>query len=139
METPSKITVSIVTSIPLEKAWDLWTLPEHIVNWNFASEDWCAPNATNDLKIGGTFSYRMEAKDGSFGFDLKGTYIAIKPMELIEYNLEDNRKVSINFESKNNETHIIQTFEAENQNPIELQQNGWQAIMNNYKIYAENL
>jgi len=139
METPSKITVSIVTSIPLEKAWDLWTLPEHIVNWNFASEDWCAPNATNDLKIGGTFSYRMEAKDGSFGFDLKGTYIAIKPMELIEYNLEDNRKVSIYFESKNNETHVIQTFEAENQNPIELQQNGWQAIMNNYKIYAENL
>ena len=139
MESPAKITVSILTTIPLDKAWDLWTLPEHIVNWNFASEDWCAPNATNDLKIGGTFSYRMEAKDGSFGFDLKGTYIAIKPMELIEYNLEDNRKVYIHFESKNNETHIIQTFEAENQNPIELQQNGWQAIMNNYKIYAENL
>lgn len=139
MESPAKITVSITTPISLEKAWEVWTMPEHIINWNFASDDWCAPRASNDLKIDGTFSYRMEAKDGSFGFDLNGTYTDVKPLELIEYALEDDRKVSILFESKDNETHIIQTFEAENQNPIELQQNGWQAIMNNYKKYAESL
>ena len=139
MESPAKITVSITTPIALETAWQVWTNPEHIVNWNFASDDWCAPRASNDLKNGGTFSYRMEAKDGSFGFDLNGTYTNLKPLELIEYLLEDGRKVSILFESKDNETHIIQTFEAENQNPIELQQNGWQAIMNNYKKYAESL
>ncbi len=139
MESPAKITVSITTPITLETAWQVWTNPEHIVNWNFASDDWCAPRASNDLKNGGTFSYRMEAKDGSFGFDLNGTYTNLKPLELIEYLLEDGRKVSILFESKDNETHIIQTFEAENQNPIELQQNGWQAIMNNYKKYAESL
>jgi uncharacterized protein YndB with AHSA1/START domain len=139
MESPAKITVSITTPITLETAWQVWTNPEHIVNWNFASDDWCAPRASNDLKNGGTFSYRMEAKDGSFGFDLNGTYTNVKPLELIEYSLEDDRKVSILFESKDNETHIIQTFEAENQNPIELQQNGWQAIMNNYKKYAESL
>lgn len=139
MESPAKITVSITTPISLEKAWEIWTLPEHIINWNFASDDWCAPRASNDLKIDGTFSYRMEAKDGSFGFDLNGTYTDVKPLELIEFSLEDDRKVSILFESKDNETHIIQTFEAENQNPIEMQQFGWQAIMNNYKKYAESL
>lgn len=139
MESPAKITVSITTPITLEKAWDVWTNPEHIVNWNFASDDWCAPRASNDLKIGGTFSYRMEAKDGSFGFDLNGTYTNVKPLELIEYSLEDKRKVIILFESKDNETHIVQTFEAENQNPIELQQNGWQAIMIHYKLYAEKI
>lgn len=139
MESPAKITVSITTPITLEKAWEVWTMPEHIINWNFASDDWCAPRASNDLKVDGTFSYRMEAKDGSFGFDLNGTYTNVKPLELIEFSLEDDRKVSILFESKDNETHIIQTFEAENQNPIELQQNGWQAIMNNYKKYAESL
>jgi uncharacterized protein YndB with AHSA1/START domain len=137
MDSPTKITVSIVTTIPVEKAWELWTLPEHIVNWNFASTDWCAPNAANDLKTGGSFSYRMEAKDGSFGFDLKGTYTNVKPLELIEYKLEDERKVSIRFEKENSETHIIQTFEAENENPLEMQKSGWQAIMNNYKLYAE--
>lgn len=139
MESPAKITVSITTPITLEKAWEVWANPEHIVNWNFASDDWCAPRASNDLKIGGTFSYRMEAKDGSFGFDLNGTYTNVKPLELIEYSLEDNRKVSILFESKDNETHIIQTFEAENQNPLEMQQFGWQAIMNHYKLYAEKI
>ena len=139
MESPAKITVSITTPISLEKAWEVWTMPEHIINWNFASDDWCAPRASNDLKVDGTFSYRMEAKDGSFGFDLNGTYTNLKPLELIEFSLEDDRKVSILFESKDNETHIIQTFEAENQNPIEMQQNGWQAIMNNYKKYAESL
>jgi len=79
----------------------------------------------------------MEAKDGSFGFDLKGTYTNVKPLELIEYKLEDERKVSIRFEKENSETHIIQTFEAENENPLEMQKSGWQAIMNNYKLYAE--
>jgi uncharacterized protein YndB with AHSA1/START domain len=139
MESPAKITVSITTPITLEKAWEVWTMPEHIINWNFASDDWCAPRASNDLKVDGTFSYRMEAKDGSFGFDLNGTYTNVKPLELIEFSLEDDRKVSILFESKDNETQIIQTFEAENQNPIEMQQFGWQAIMNNYKKYAESL
>lgn len=140
MENPKvKISVQVTVKAAIEKVWKVWTTPADIINWNTASDDWCTTKAENDLKVGGKFSYRMEAKDGSFGFDFGGTYDVIKKNELIAYTMDDGRTSVIRFESKDNETNIIQTFEAETENTIELQQFGWQAIMNNFKNYTENL
>jgi uncharacterized protein YndB with AHSA1/START domain len=105
--------------------------------WNYASDDWHSPFAENDLSVGGKFLSRMEAKDGSFGFDFSGVYDDVRINESISYTLDDGRKVSITFISQENETKIIQTFEAENTNPIELQKQGWQAILDNFKKYTE--
>ncbi len=138
METNNKtsITVSVDINANLETVWNKFTLPEHIIHWNFASDDWCSPKAENDLRVGGKFHSRMEAKDGSFGFDFEGTYLQVKPMELIEYILADERKVKILFETKAHQTLITETFDAENENPIEMQKMGWQAILNNFKKYV---
>jgi uncharacterized protein YndB with AHSA1/START domain len=108
------------------------------VNWNAASPDWHTPRATNDVRVGGELFCRMEAKDGSFGFDLKGTYTAVESMKQLDYALEDERKVTVAFSDMNGKTLVVQHFEAENQNPIELQQAGWQAILTNFKHYTEN-
>jgi uncharacterized protein YndB with AHSA1/START domain len=132
------ITVSAIVNKPVAEIWQLWTSPEHITQWNNASEDWHTPKATNDLRIDGRFNFRMEARDGSFGFDFNGIYNQVKTNELIEYTIEDGRKVQIHFEAKDNQTKVTETFEAEHVNSIELQQNGWQAILNNFKQYAEN-
>lgn len=121
-----------------KKVWDYYTLPEHITKWNFASDDWQCPSAINDLRIGGKYIARMEANDGSFGFDFVAKYDEIIDYEKIAYTILDNRKVIIKFESKNNETELHITFEAEHENPIELQREGWQAILNNFKKYTEN-
>lgn len=139
METNNKtsITLSVDIDANLETVWNKFTLPEHIIHWNFASDDWCSPKAENDLRVGGKFHSRMEAKDGSFGFDFEGTYLQVKPMELIEYILADERKVKILFETKEHQTLITETFDAENENPIEMQKMGWQAILNNFKKYVE--
>lgn len=139
METNNKtsITVSVNINANLETVWNKFTLPEHIIHWNFASDDWCSPKAENDLRVGGKFHSRMEAKDGSFGFDFEGTYLQVKPMEFIEYILADERKVKILFETKEHQTLITETFDAENENPIEMQKGGWQAILNNFKKYVE--
>ena len=134
-----KITVQVSVKATMEKVWKAWTSPEDIIKWNAASDDWHTTKAENDLKVGGKFSYRMEAKDGSFGFDFGGTYDAVKTNELIAYTMDDGRTSIITFEQKDNEINIIQTFEAENENSVELQQNGWQAIMDNFKKYIENL
>lgn len=134
-----KITVQVTVKATIEKVWKVWTTPSDIIRWNTASDDWHTTKAENDLKVGGKFSYRMEAKDGSFGFDFGGTYDAIKTNESIAYTMDDGRTSVITFEQKGNETNIIQTFEAETENTIELQQFGWQAIMNNFKKYTENL
>ena len=107
------------------------------MQWNSASPDWHTPRAENDLRTGGKFSSRMEAKDGSFGFDFGGTYDEVRPHEYIAYTLGDGRRVSITFTSNGNETHISETFEAESMNPVEMQRNGWQAIMDNFRKYAE--
>lgn len=131
------ITVSIIVDKPVEKVWQLWTSPEHITQWNNASDDWYTPKATNDLRTDGRFNFRMEAKDGSFGFDFNGMYNQVKINELIEYTIEDGRKVQVLFEAYDNQTKVTETFEAENVNSIELQQNGWQAILNSFKKYAE--
>src|SRR6476620_306779 len=140
METAQKTTITIQANInaPVEKVWKLWTSPEHITKWNNASDDWHTPRAENDLRVGGRFSARMEAKDGSMGFDFGGTYTDVVENQLIAYSLDDGRTVRIAFSEDGNTTHIVETFEAESTNPIEMQQGGWQAILDNFKSYTES-
>lgn len=135
---PTTITVKNNVKAPVEKVWQLWTLPEHITKWNNASEDWHSPHAENNLRAGGKFSARMEAKDGSFGFDFAGVYDEVKTHELIAYTLGDGRKVTIAFSPEGDGTNVIETFEPENTNSVELQRGGWQAILDNFKKYAES-
>ncbi len=133
------ITVQAAINAPVEKVWDCWTKPEHITNWNNASDDWHTPHAENDLRVGGNFTTRMEAKDGSFGFDFGGVYSDVRINEYIAYTLDDGRKVNITFSVIAGTTQLVEKFEAENQNTIELQQGGWQAILNNFKKYTESV
>jgi len=137
--TPEKTIIAIHSEIhaPVEKVWTLWTRPEHICKWNHASDDWHTTRAENDLRMGGKFLSRMEAKDGSVGFDFEGEYVSIELHKQINYNMSDSRKVWISFESHGNKTIITEAFEAEEVNSAELQKNGWQAILNNFKEYAE--
>jgi uncharacterized protein YndB with AHSA1/START domain len=138
MENQAKtITVENTVKAPVEKVWQFWTLPEHITKWSNASDDWHTPFAENDLKVGGKFISRMEAKDGSFGFDFGGVYDEVKTNKMIAYTLDDGRKVKINFSTNGDETKIVETFEAENTNSIEMQRGGWQSILDNFKKYAE--
>lgn len=137
METTTVITVEATVHAPVEKVWSCWTLPEHITKWCAASDDWHTPFAENDLRTGGKFLSRMEAKDGSFGFDFGGIYDDVKTNELIAYTLGDNRKVSIVFKSEGNSTRVTESFDAETQNPVEMQKAGWQSILDNFKKYAE--
>ncbi|MGF2411538.1 MAG: SRPBCC family protein [Ferruginibacter sp.] len=139
MEAQNKtvLTVQNIINAPIEKVWAYWTAPEHITKWCNASEDWHTPNATNDLRVGGKFSTRMEAKDGSMGFDFGGVYDVVNINEYIAYTLGDERKVNISFTADGNSTKVVENFEAENENPIEMQQGGWQAIMDNFKTYTE--
>jgi uncharacterized protein YndB with AHSA1/START domain len=138
METSKKIVVETTVQAPVEKVWEYWTEPTHITKWNTASEEWHTPYAENDLKVGGKFSSRMEAKDGSFGFDFGGVYDDVRLNEVIAYSLGDGRKVTINFIRQGDETKVIETFDAENSNPIEMQEAGWQAILDNFKKYVTN-
>lgn len=131
------ITVQAVINAPIEKVWKFWTTPEHITKWNHASDDWHLPKAENDLRAGGKFLYRMEAKDGSFGFDFCGVYDRVTTNEAIEYTIDGGRKVKITFTVENGKTKVVETFEAENQNPIEVQRSGWQSILDNFKKYTE--
>jgi uncharacterized protein YndB with AHSA1/START domain len=131
------ITIDAIVNAPGEKVWKYWTGTEHITKWNSASPDWHTPYAENDLKAGGKFLSRMEAKDGSFGFDFGGVYDEIKMNELIAYTLGDGRKVKITFSTEGNSTKIAESFEAESVNSIEMQRGGWQSILNNFKKYTE--
>jgi len=133
----TQITVETAVKAPVEKAWKFWVTPEHITRWNNASDDWHTPAAENDLRPGGKFLYRMEAKDGSLGFDFGGVYDEIKTNELITYTIGDGRKVKITFTGNGTETKVVETFEAENTHSIELQRGGWQTILDNFKKYAE--
>jgi uncharacterized protein YndB with AHSA1/START domain len=139
VEAKKTITIQAVINACVEQVWKLYTEPEHIVHWNNASNDWHTPRAENDLQVGGKFLYRMEAKDGSSGFDFEGTYKQVKTNELIVYSLIDGRKVEVIFTTKDDDarTKIAITFEAESTNPIEMQRDGWQAILNNFKNYVE--
>ncbi|HET6640065.1 MAG TPA: SRPBCC family protein [Nitrososphaeraceae archaeon] len=138
MDEKKTITVQAVINAPVEQVWKLYTEPDHVMNWNNASNDWHTPRAENDLKVGGKFLYRMEAKDGSSGFDFDGTYKQIIANELIVYSISDGRKVEVTFTKDDNaRTKMDTTFEAESTNSIEMQRDGWQAILNNFKIYVE--
>lgn len=132
-----KITVESVISAPIDKVWTFWSEPDHIKKWTFASSDWHAPYAENDLKTDGKFKTTMAAKDGSFSFDFEGVYTKVENHKKIEYALADGRTVQIVFEADGYTTKITETFDPENQNPIEMQRGGWQSILDNFKKYTE--
>jgi len=133
------ITVQTKVLAPLDKIWSLWTLPEHITKWNSASEDWHTPYADNDLKVGGKFKYTMASKDGTMSFDFIGTYSVIQDKRTIAYTIEDGREVIIVFEEQQDGVVIRESFDPELENPKELQQQGWQAILDNFKKYVETI
>lgn len=139
METgnPTKITVQTTVKAPVEKVWKYWNEPQHITQWSFASEDWHAPSATNDLRPGGKLVVRMEAKDGSAGFDFSGTYDVVNEPKEVTFTLDDGRKVNVVFTAQGDETLIVETFDAESSFPVEYQQAGWQAILDNFKRHVE--
>lgn len=139
MNTYKSIVVKTTINAPIEKVWEYWTLPEHITKWNSANEDWHTPRAENDLRVGGKFLSRMEARDGSMGFDFGGIYNRVNKHELIEYEIGDGRKVSVLFTKLATGTKITESFEPENENPIQMQHDGWQSILDNFKKYAESL
>jgi uncharacterized protein YndB with AHSA1/START domain len=140
METATKPTITVETTVqaPVEKVWAFWSRPEHITQWNTASEDWHTTSARNDLRVGGEFNARMEARDGSFGFDFGGVYDDVKTNELIAFTIGDGRKVEVRFTGRDNETRVVERFEAESENSIEMQRGGWQAILDNFKKYVES-
>lgn len=134
-----KITVSTIVDAPMQRVWQAWTMPAHIVRWNFASADWQCPAAEIDLVEGGRFSYRMEARDGSMGFDFEGEFIEIVPQQLIEYRLGDGRVVRVEFSESDDGATLTETFEAEDELSGEHQKQGWQAILDNFKRHVETL
>ena len=141
MSTTEKTVLTISASInaPIERVWQSWNEPKHIVNWAFASDEWHAPSAENDLREGGVFKTVMAAKDGSMAFDFHGVYDVVETNKHISYTLGDGRKVQIDFTKGEDGVFITQSFEAENMNPLEMQQGGWQAILTNFKHYTESL
>ena len=140
MDTPEKTVITIETTVKatIDKVWECFTQPQHITQWNFAHESWECTSAENDLKIGGKFSYNMAARDGSIAFDFWGIYDEITPQKFISSTLGDGRKISVRFANKGTEVFITESFEAESQNPIEMQRGGWQAILDNFKKYTES-
>jgi uncharacterized protein YndB with AHSA1/START domain len=137
MENQNKITVQTLVNAPIEHVWICWTSPEHIIQWNNASPDWHTPHAENDLRVGGQFLSRMEAKDGTFGFDFGGTYTKVVLSECIEYVLGDERTVSVQFREADGGTVVTETFDPEKVNPHDMQRLGWQSILDNFKRHAE--
>jgi uncharacterized protein YndB with AHSA1/START domain len=132
-----KITVQTVVSAPLERVWEAWTTPADIVLWNFASEDWCCPAAEVDLRVGGLWKARMEAKDGSFGFDFEATISALEPCALLQYSLGDDRLVDVEFSNTGAGVLVEESFDAEDENSAEMQRAGWQAILDNFRKHVE--
>lgn len=132
-----KITIEATINASPSKVWEYYTQPNHITNWNFADPSWCCPTASNNLKIGGKYSARMEAKDGSFGFDFEATYDDVRDNEKLAYTMADSRTVLVSFDEENGKTKVTTLFDAEGENPIEMQRDGWQAILNNFKSYVE--
>ena len=133
----TKITITATIAADRNKVWEYYTLPEHITKWNFASDEWHCPKASNDLILGGKYYARMEAKQGDMGFDFEAFYIDIIGNEKLSYRMSDGREVNILFKDLNPSTEIEITFDAESLNSLELQKNGWQAILNNFKKYVE--
>lgn len=139
METQNKtvITIETTVNVPVEKAWKIWNTVDDIIKWNSPSPEWHTPRAENDLRKGGKFLFRMEARDGSAGFDFGGVYDEVMVNREIDYTLGDGRKVNIVFSGTGNKTRVVEKFEAESENSIEMQRGGWQGIMDNFKSYAE--
>ncbi|WP_256004576.1 SRPBCC family protein [Pedobacter deserti] len=140
MESKDKIQVTVQATVAaaLGRVWDMWTSPTHIMQWNNASDDWHTPFAEADLRKGGKFRSTMAAKDGSMSFDFEGTYTDLEEHRLIGYEMPDGRKVSVSFTESPAGVQIVETFDAENEHPVDMQRAGWQAILDNFKKYAEN-
>jgi len=132
-----RITVETIIAANIRKTWDCYTQPRDITKWNFASDDWHCPAAENDLRVGGKMKSRMEAKDGSFGFDFEATYDEVIPLKTIAYTMPDGRRSITEFASENGRTKVTTRFDAEQQNPIEMQRGGWQAILDNFRKHVE--
>ena len=132
------ITIETIINAPIDQVWKAFNSPEDIVKWNQASDDWYCPKAENDLQVGGKLKSTMAAKDGSFQFEFEAKYDEIIPNKFIRYYISDGRRVEINFHEENNLTKITEKFEPESQNPTEMQQQGWQAILNSFKNYVES-
>lgn len=141
MSTVTRITVSATVDQPIAYVWNIWTDPKHITQWCAASDDWHCPEATNDLKTGGKFSSTMAARDGSFSFDFEGVYDDVQAPGLapgrIAYTMSDGRTCEILFTREGTGTRVVESFDAEKENPIEMQREGWQAILDGFKAYAE--
>lgn len=133
----TKISVETLVSANTEKVWNCFTKPEHIVKWNFASDDWHCPKASNDLRVGGKFSSTMASKDGKMRFDFEGVYSEVKPQQHLAYGLADGRAVQVEFMAEGNHTRVVETFDAETENPLDMQKAGWQAILDNFKKHVE--
>ena len=134
----AKITIEATVAAPVKKVWDAWTEPKHITQWNFAADTWQCPRASNDLKVGGKYSARMEAKDGSFGFEFEAVYDEVVNHKKITYTMLDGRQATTVFEDKGGKTKVTTTFDPEGQHPEEFQKQGWQAILDNFKKYTES-
>ena len=132
-----EISIETTVKAPIEAVWSAWITPDDIEKWNFASEDWFCPEARIDLTVDGRFSYRMEAKDGSMGFDFEGTFTAIHIHERIEYSLDDDRKVSITFSETDDGIRVVESFDTEDEHSAEQQRQGWQSILDNFKKHVE--
>lgn len=132
-----KITIHETVNANAKKVWEYYTQPKHITNWNFASPDWQCPSASNDMRIGGKYQARMEAKDGRFGFDFEAIYNEIIENREFTYTMPDHRVVNVQFKEVENHTEVIVIFDAEKENPIEMQREGWQSILNQFKKYVE--
>ncbi len=135
--TQPKITIQTTVHADIAHAWACYTQPEHIIHWNFASDDWCCPSAENDLRVGGRYCARMKAKDGSFGFDFEVIYDAVVEHQHLAYSMADGRQVSVAFDDQGDSVHVTVVFDPESENPLEMQRGGWQAILDNYKKRAE--
>ena len=134
----TKITVEAVVAADTKKVWDAWTQPVHITKWNFASDDWQCPRAENDLRVGGKYAARMEAKDGSFGFDFEAIYDEVHEGKRSAYTMADGRKATTDFTDMGGATKVTTIFDAEGANPVDMQRAGWQAILDNFKKYVED-
>lgn len=134
---PTRITITTLVNKPVAHVWRIWTEPAHIMLWNAASDDWHCPKATNDLRAGGRFSSTMAARDGSFSFDFEGVYDEVQLNKRIAYTMSDGRTCEIRFNEKDGGTEVVESFDAESQNPVEMQRAGWQAILDRFKAYAE--
>ncbi len=132
-----KITVETLARTDLKTAWSVYNTPDDIPQWSSPSPDWHSPRSQVDLREGGAFNTRMEAKDGSMGFDFEGTYTRVVPQKLIEYRMGDGREVAVNFDQAPDGVNVRVVFDAESENPAEYQQQGWQAILDSYARYAE--